>query len=115
MKKAPRHARHASILARLGVSALTLFSLSACAAAVTVTGDYDGARAVVISHPVVTTGFDGCIADRIVETALQTASLPPSGIGITLRADTDAADVRRLVDCLRNSLLSGSIEILGEV
>lgn len=56
-------------------------------------------------------GADRCDSDPMIDSAVMSADLPPSGLGITLKPDATEDDAQRVAECLRNALTSGEITI----
>jgi hypothetical protein len=101
-------------VALVGAATILLFTLSACASGEPVARDVRGTRSVVVLNPVWNAGFDECINDDAVKTAIQSADLPASRISLTLKDGVNADDVKRVVDCLRGKLQEGTIELDGK-
>jgi hypothetical protein len=106
--------RHAFAMTVLGAVTTLVLTLSSCASGRPIAGDSHGARSVVVLNPVWESGFDECINDDAVETAIQSADLPVSRISLALKDDATAEDAKRIVDCLRSRLQEGTIELNGE-
>lgn len=103
-----------SAVALVGMVTIFIFALSSCASGEPTTGLNHKAQSIVVLDPVWSSGFDECIHDDAVETAIQSADLPASRFSLTLRDDANADDVQRIVDCLRNKLQEGTIERHGK-
>ncbi len=93
----------------LGVGAL-----GGCASDdVTVSGDpSDDVTSIVVVRPVYRDVVPSCLEnDPAVEPGIRSADQPASRISYGLTAGAGADDVARLVDCLRSSLRSETIEL----
>ncbi|WP_417218609.1 hypothetical protein [Arthrobacter sp.] len=47
----------------------------------------------------------------MIDSAVMSADLPPSGLGINLKPEATEDDAQRVAECLRNALTSGEITI----
>lgn len=97
----------------VGAGTILLFAMSSCASGHSDAVDPQGARSVVVINPVWKSGFDECIDDDAVKTAIQSADLPASRISLTFKEDANTDDIKRVVDCLRSKLQEGTMELDG--
>lgn len=65
---------------------------------------------VAVSYPAYSS-LAGCDDDPNVESAVQSADMPSSKLGIRLKAGSSEADALRIADCVAAALSSGELTI----